>query len=331
MSSPTLDVPAPLLGYSVTSGNEISAVRDAVNSFTCDEHELRAKDDDLKAVVNGVQIGSVGLLFVRYGADVEIVAPPTGRRIVVAVPLGPMRIEGPAGRSCVTTNPFVLSRAGSTSMIPDAVRGCIVGAVDATELEDTLLTTIGTAPPLRFMEPGEQPANTYSAGVVTSTWTGICQHLDTLGRAGLGSAAQRLMAEMLMSSMLVGLPHSARPQLAAAATDSGPAYVTRAIEYLEANLAEPLSMRDVASAVGVSVRQLNTAFRMHRNTTPTLLLRELRLARAHQQLINAGGDHTVSSIASDCGFTHFGRFSSYYAERYGCSPSDTLRRRLSVS
>jgi AraC family ethanolamine operon transcriptional activator len=33
----------------------------------------------------------------------------------------------------------------------------------------------------------------------------------------------------------------------------------------------------------------------------------------------------VSEIAAGWGFTHLGRFSHYYADRYGQLPSETLR------
>ncbi len=320
----SVDTSTPLGGYAVTRSTSITSVRDAVNSFTWDEHQLLSNDGrDLQAVVNGVRVGSFGLLFVRYGANVRVVAPPTGKRVVVAVPLGPMAVEGPTGRSCTTTEPFALSMTGPTTMVPDALRGCIVGAVDATELEDSLLTSTGAAQPLRFVEPGEP--SPHQTDVIGSTWRGVCQHVDTLGRTNLGAAAQRLLSQMLTSSILVGLPHSSRSYVDAAATNTVPSYVTRALEFLETNLATPMTVPQVARAVGVSVRQLNTAFQNYHGTTPTMHLRALRLARSHQLLLSAGPDDTVSSIAMACGFTHFGRFSTYYAERYGCSPSETLR------
>ena len=36
-------------------------------------------------------------------------------------------------------------------------------------------------------------------------------------------------------------------------------------------------------------------------------------------------DRTVSEIAGGWGFTHMGRFSHYYSDRFGELPSDTLR------
>ncbi|GAA3704720.1 hypothetical protein GCM10023081_46270 [Arthrobacter ginkgonis] len=326
-SSVLVDPPAPLGGYSVVSGTSAGVVREAVNSFTSDEHELVPAADELKAVVNGVRVGSFGLLYVRYGAKVQVVAPPTGKRVVVAVPTGPMHVRGPSGRMCTTTAPFVLSMEGPTTMVPDAEAGCLVGAVDAADLEDTLFATTGISRPLRFLEPGELQDIQEGPDVVSSTWTSVCRHLDTLGRDRLGNPAQRLMAQMLMSSVLVGMPHSARSSLETTPADVGPAYVAQATEYMEAHLAEPLSMVEVAQAVNVSVRQLNAAFRMHRGTTPTNQLRDLRLARAHQLLADANPDETVSNIAFACGFLHLGRFSNYYAQRYGCLPSDTQRGR----
>ncbi len=317
----------PLGGYSVLSGTSAGMVQEAVNSFTSDHHELLPESDELKAVVNGIRVSSFGLLYVRYGAKVQVVAPPTGKRIVVAVPTGPMHVHGPSGRISTTESPFVLSVDRPTVMTPDAEGGCLVGAVDSTELEDALRSISGTSGPVRFLEPWDVNMSQPGQDVVGSTWLSVCRHLDSLGRDRAGSSVQRLMAQMLMSSVLVGMPHSSRDALESTAPDSGPTYVAKAVEYMEAHLAEPLSVVDLARAVNVSVRQLSTAFRTYRDTTPSILLRELRLARAHQLLTTAGQDQTVSTIAAHCGFFHLGRFSSYYAQRYGRSPSDTLRGR----
>jgi transcriptional regulator GlxA family with amidase domain len=39
------------------------------------------------------------------------------------------------------------------------------------------------------------------------------------------------------------------------------------------------------------------------------------------------GPPSVTQVASDQGFMHFGRFSQYYRSLFGELPSDTLRRR----
>ncbi|GAA4931037.1 AraC-like DNA-binding protein [Actinomycetospora succinea] len=107
-----------------------------------------------------------------------------------------------------------------------------------------------------------------------------------------------------------------------------PATLRRAITYLEEHAADDVDVADVAAAAGLGVRGLQMAFRRWRDTTPLAHLREVRLARAHQELRAADartGGETVADIAARWHFTHPGRFSVTYRERYGCSPSETLR------
>ncbi|MEJ2861151.1 helix-turn-helix domain-containing protein [Actinomycetospora flava] len=107
-----------------------------------------------------------------------------------------------------------------------------------------------------------------------------------------------------------------------------PATLRRAIAYLEEHAAADVDVADVAAAAGLGVRGLQMAFRRWRDTTPLAYLREVRLSRAHQELRAADartGGETVADIAARWHFTHPGRFSVTYRERYGCSPSETLR------
>ena len=57
-------------------------------------------------------------------------------------------------------------------------------------------------------------------------------------------------------------------------------------------------------------------------------LREIRLKRAREALLAADpcSATSVTEIALDSGFVHLGRFSSEYRNRFGESPSQTLRR-----
>ena len=60
--------------------------------------------------------------------------------------------------------------------------------------------------------------------------------------------------------------------------------------------------------------------------SPTQYLREVRLRRVREDLSREENrDRTVSEIAGGWGFTHMGRFSHYYSDRFGELPSETLR------
>ncbi|MDD7938671.1 helix-turn-helix domain-containing protein [Actinomycetospora lutea] len=105
-----------------------------------------------------------------------------------------------------------------------------------------------------------------------------------------------------------------------------PATLRRAIAFLEEHAAQEIDVADVAAAAGLGVRGLQTTFRRWRDTTPLGHLREIRLARAHEELRDADPrETTVADVAHRWRFSNPGRFSVTYRERYRCSPSETLR------
>ncbi|GHF13131.1 MULTISPECIES: AraC family transcriptional regulator [Streptomyces] len=103
--------------------------------------------------------------------------------------------------------------------------------------------------------------------------------------------------------------------------------VRRVMALAQERADEPLTLADLAAAARVSPRALQEAFRRYLDTTPLGYLREVRLARAHEELAAARGDGgvTVSDVAFRWGFSNLGRFAAAYQQRYGHTPSATLR------
>lgn len=106
-----------------------------------------------------------------------------------------------------------------------------------------------------------------------------------------------------------------------------PRHVRLAIEYMRANIGQPIAIRDVAVACRVTVRTLETAFRAHLATTPLAYLRHIRLEAVHHELASGGAALPISAIARCWGFVDMGRFSARYRQAFGELPSETLRRR----
>lgn len=103
-----------------------------------------------------------------------------------------------------------------------------------------------------------------------------------------------------------------------------PRIVTLALEAMEADPTAEWTASDLAGIAGVGIRRLQQGFREYTGTTPMHALQDIRLARAHADLL-AGEVATVADAAFRWGFTHLGRFASAYRERYGVPPSRTLR------
>lgn len=100
----------------------------------------------------------------------------------------------------------------------------------------------------------------------------------------------------------------------------------RAAHWVHEHAADPIVLRDIAAAVGLSERGLQSAFRRRFDETPMERLRAERLDGARTDLRFAEPGTHVRDVARRWQFGHFGRFAANYAERFGEAPSETLRR-----
>jgi AraC-like DNA-binding protein len=84
---------------------------------------------------------------------------------------------------------------------------------------------------------------------------------------------------------------------------------------------------ELCAAANVSEKTLHNAFRDIMNMSPMTFLNRLRLHRARDELRKAkSGSTTVTHVALNWGFWHFGEFSRAYSNCFGEVPSATLKR-----
>ncbi|OWV69774.1 AraC family transcriptional regulator [Rhizobium sp. N122] len=105
-----------------------------------------------------------------------------------------------------------------------------------------------------------------------------------------------------------------------------PRHVRRAMEFMHANIAQPLTMQSVAEAAGISIRALEVGFRAFKGTTPSAYLRTIRLQAVREDLRDPSNRQPLRDICLKWGFFHLGRFAATYRAAYGENPSDTRRR-----
>lgn len=109
-----------------------------------------------------------------------------------------------------------------------------------------------------------------------------------------------------------------------------PLPVQRAVEAIQAHPECPFTISKLAQIAHVSQRTLQERFREYMGISPMSYLRQIRLARAHDDLRQTDANHiTVAQIAHRWGFTQLGRFAASYRAKYGVNPSETLRNRAS--
>lgn len=110
-------------------------------------------------------------------------------------------------------------------------------------------------------------------------------------------------------------------------TRAGTDAVGRATAFIDAHLADPLSVGDIARAARLSVRGLQNAFARVLDTTPAAYVRGARLAAVRAELVAAEPPQTtVADVARRWGFAHLPRFAQHYRAEFGEQPSETLRR-----
>lgn len=134
-------------------------------------------------------------------------------------------------------------------------------------------------------------------------------------------------AESLVRGFWLAVEHAYRDALTGEARLVAPRAIREAIEIIQEEAHSPLTLAAIATRCNVSVRTLQQGFQRHLNTSPMSYLREVRLRRAHQALLDSDpSTATVASVAYRWGFSNLGRFAAVHAARYGEPPAKTLRR-----
>ncbi|OBK66380.1 AraC family transcriptional regulator [Mycobacterium sp. 1165178.9] len=134
-------------------------------------------------------------------------------------------------------------------------------------------------------------------------------------------------ADSVVRGLLLATDHPFRTALEGEAPEPPPRIIGAAIEVIEAEPDRPWTVSTLAARICISVRSLQQGFQRHLGTTPMAYLREVRLRRAHQNLLESDpSTATVASVAYRWGFSNLGRFAAAHTARYREPPLQTLRR-----
>ena len=149
---------------------------------------------------------------------------------------------------------------------------------------------------------------------------------DPDGLAAVPAMSARL-GHLMMAGLLVSQPHNYSEALSKPKAVFASKPIRKALEFIEDRPAEIETVADIASMVGLSVRALDDGFRRFVGTPPMTYLRNLRITRAHEELMAADPfTTTATAVARKWGIGHYGRFAADYRRRFGHKPSETLRR-----
>ncbi|MDD1536933.1 MULTISPECIES: AraC family transcriptional regulator [unclassified Bradyrhizobium] len=155
---------------------------------------------------------------------------------------------------------------------------------------------------------------------------------ERLGPSGrLSPVAMADWREALLDHLLNRQRHGLSDAIAAFSGQAErlPRALRTARDHLADNAGEPLDLAQLACAAGIGIRALQLGFRRHFGVSISQMLLDMRLAGLNARLARAAPDASITDIAFDLGFTHLGRMAGAYREKFGETPSATLRRRMS--
>lgn len=296
------------------------------------DHELRWGRGDVFTALYRRDLPNIGMMILRYGAEVEVTPAALRDFVLVQMPL-----TGAAGIEC--DGHAVAVRAGEAAVVapqhavrlhwqPDCEQ--LILKIPAQLYRDALGHVGGAtmsgerdwAMPVYKLAPALAPQ-----------WLALVQQLVTLlGVQGDGAIAYNpaWLTHFEQTAALFLFSHQAEGADAADATDvddatGDDAYRLERMEaFVRARLCAPLSLDDLARAACVSPRTLNAICQRYRGVSPMVLVRNFRLDAVRRELLARPGT-SLTDIALTYGFGHLGRFAAYYRARFGELPTQTRR------
>lgn len=97
------------------------------------------------------------------------------------------------------------------------------------------------------------------------------------------------------------------------------------IDYIKANLDQPISLTDLEEQSHYSARHLQNLFQDRFGCSPMRFVRRQRLSSAMERLKTAAWGDSVTSIARGCGYRFSSNFSTDFLHEYGVNPSSVIR------
>jgi AraC-like DNA-binding protein len=294
--------------------------------FALDVHGRDVRDFDL--CINCAVLPSLSLGYLQNGIPTVTRTICGATEYQILLPVGEAMEARTAGE-CVLCGP---ERAVVTSPPRDywaRTRGC--GArfritITQQAVRDQLTALLGSAPAwsVEFapsMDLGKGFGARFARHLAAAAHD--FEHTNSIMGSPLTTTA---FEQFIINELLLYHPHTYSEALQRLARSIASRDVKRAIDYIHASLEKPLTIADIAATAGVPGTTLFKHFRDGCGMSPMRYVRNQRLQRVHQELLNAQKGARVTEIASRWGFGHLGRFAIEYRLRFGESPSQTLSK-----
>lgn len=283
----------------------------------------------LDAQFNGIDLGTVTIIYLSFGSDVSIEPLRTDRYFIIQTTL-----EGTSttknGTDTVTTqsNDIVIidpTLATKISFTP----GCahLVLKIERQFLESTLQSLLNCS--LNETIKFDSPLIDNHVGKKSwiDTMNFLCEFYEKPYSAGLtAKTIVNSHCNMIASTILSMQNHNYSEQLHREKSQATPRHVRRACEFIDKHIKEKINLDMLSRQVGVTQRTLQTGFKKYLGQSPSEFIRDRRLHYIHTALIENDGKTNVSRIMWEFGINNPGLWANIYKKRYGCYPSESIKK-----
>ncbi|MDA8068792.1 MAG: AraC family transcriptional regulator [Actinomycetota bacterium] len=324
-------VPTALQAYEVLCTQDLTEANEAISALIGPSslNVDAAVQAEFQATLNAIRFLDVSMAFLDCRAPATLVVHSTADAFAVHMPthIDAGIVIGGRHHQASTYYPLVTNPGDCFVQHLGADCPQIIVRIERAAMERQLSRMLGRYldRPIVF-EPVADLTTDEAA-----RWHGALQVLSSeivspasLIRRGIGLTP---IEELIISTLLYIQPSTYFKQLREPHPHRERTVVHRSIDYIERHLAEPITLADLAGHAGTSVRSIQLGFREDLDTTPVTYIRNRRLDKARGVLLDAaaGDGVTVGAVALRWGFSNPGTFAVHYRERFGESPSDTLR------
>jgi len=324
-----------LADFARVTTDDVDEAAEQIGRIFC-PHDLapaRPRAAGFSARHNCAAFSGFSINYVAYGGSVGIDPGCLERFFLVQVPLsgaariraGACELEASPGRTASLLSPTIPTRM----MWSDCAQAILL--LDRRMVEQRAAALAGRAAgPVEF-DPAIDLDTPAGRGLQASL-NELMLLAERLGPSGrLSPLAMADWRETLLDLLLNGQRHGLSDAIR---TFSGraerlPRALRAARDHLQDNAGEPLDLAQLACVSGIGIRALQLGFRRHFGLSISEMLLDMRLASLQARLAQAAPDASITGIAFDLGFTHLGRMAGAYRDKFGETPSATLRRRMS--
>jgi AraC-like DNA-binding protein len=282
-------------------------------------HELTVltTPDLLELNLQTVDLGPVTIGRLNWGTDVSIACDYPGAYEINIPVSGSLDSRSGSARTVSEQGQATVFTADRPSLITRWSADCQVVGVkfDAEYLEREADRVRATA----LRSPLALPDQLDLSGPDEQAWFALVRALSAQLRVPADLLSNPLVGPQLASAVSSAFILAVSPE--EAGTGLRPRMVKRVLDAMHDDPARNWSLADMAELGGCSLRRLQEGFAEHVGASPTQTLRDIRLNRAHAELISPHNAGTVTEIAARWGFSSASRFASAYRRRYGMPPS----------